>query len=74
MGRRATDCEVRVDEAVLAARSEKAAAPSARPVAVDREAPPRGCTFKVGATTTARLAWILAEGLSEPGRLVQPDE
>jgi hypothetical protein len=29
---------------------------------------------KVGATTTAQLARILAERLSEPGGLAQPDE
>ena len=40
--------------------------PPARPVALDRQAPPRERATKVGAETTAKLVWILAERLPEP--------
>ena len=71
---RATDREVGVVAAVLVAGSEKAAAPPARPVALDREAPPGERPVEGGAETTAQLVWILAPRLPEPEGVAQADE
>jgi DNA-binding NarL/FixJ family response regulator len=62
----ATAREVRVVEAVLAAGSEKAAAHrlGLSPSTVKHHL--ANARWKVGATTTAQLVWILAPRLSEP--------
>ena len=63
---RATDREVGVVAAILVAASEKAAAHRlghSHPTARHHLASAR---FKVGATTTAQLVWILALRLPEP--------
>lgn len=62
----ATDREVGVVAAVLAAGPEKAAAHHLGQVALDRGAPPCERAIKVGAVTTMQLVWILAPRLPEP--------
>ena len=71
---RATDREVGVVAAVLAAGSEKAAAHRlglSHSTVKHRLANARS---KVGATTTAQLVWILAPRLPEPEGEAQADE
>ncbi len=71
---RATDREVVVVAAVLAAGSEKAAAHRlglAHSTVKHHLAKARS---KVGATTTAQLVWILGPRLPEPGPVAEVDE
>jgi DNA-binding CsgD family transcriptional regulator len=71
---RATDREVGVLAAVLAAGSEKAAAHrlGLSPSTVQHHL--ANARFKVGAATTAQLVWILAPRLPEPEGMAQADE
>jgi DNA-binding NarL/FixJ family response regulator len=71
---RATDREVVVVAAVLAAGSEKAAA---HRLGLSHSTVKRhlaNARTKVGATTTAQLVWILAPRLPEPEHLAQSDD
>ncbi|MEO8425457.1 MAG: hypothetical protein ABI595_16290 [Actinomycetota bacterium] len=71
---RATEREVGVVVAVLAAGSEKAAAHrmALSHSTVKHHLP--NARSKVGASTTAQLVWILAPRLPEPEGRVQADE
>lgn len=71
---RATDREVSVVAAVIAAGSEKAAAHRLGVSHSTVKHHRANARSKVGATTTAQLVWMLAERLPEPGGLAQPDE
>ena len=71
---RATDREVLVVAAVLAAGSEKAAA---HRLGLSRSTVKHhlaNARRKVGATTTAQLVWILALRLPEPEAVAQADD
>jgi len=63
---RATDREVGVVAAVLAAGSEKAAAHRLGPSHSTVKYHLANARSRVGATTTAQLVWILAPRLPEP--------
>ena len=72
--RRATDREVVVVAAVLAAGSEKA---SAHQLGLSHSTVKHhlaNARSKVGAETTAQLVWILAPRLPEPDRVALLDE
>ncbi len=71
---RATDREVVVVAAVLAAGSEKAAANRLGLSHSTVKHHLANARSKVGATTTAQLVWILAERLPEPRDVAQSDE
>ena len=71
---RATDREVGVVAAVLAAGSEKEAAHRLGLSHSTVKHHLASARSKVGATTTAQLVWILAERLPEPDYVAQPDE
>ena len=71
---RATDREVGVVAAVLAAGSEKAAAHRLGLSHSTVKHHLANARSKAGATTTAQLVWILAARLPEPQDPVQPDE
>ena len=71
---RATDRELRVVEAVLAAGSEKAAAHRLGLSHSTVKHHLASARAKVGATTTAQLVWILAERLPEPEGKAPTDE
>ena len=71
---RATDREVRVVAAVVAAGSEKAAAHRLGLSHSTVKHHPANARSKVGAETTAQLVWILAERLPEPEDEAQTDE
>jgi DNA-binding CsgD family transcriptional regulator len=62
---RATDCEVRVVAAILVAGSEKAAAHRLGLSHSTVKHHLANARFKTGATTTARLVWILSPRLPE---------
>lgn len=66
---RATDRELAVVAAVVAAGSEKAAAHRLGLSHSTVKHHLANARSKVGATTTAQLVWILAERLPEPERL-----
>jgi DNA-binding NarL/FixJ family response regulator len=66
---RATEREVVVVAAVLAAGSEKAAAHRLGLSHSTVKHHLANARSKVGATTTAQLVWILARRLPEPGRI-----
>ena len=71
---RATDGELVVVAAVLAAGSEKAAA---HRLALSRSTVKHhlaNARSRVGAATTAQLVWILAPRLPEPEGIADPDE
>jgi DNA-binding CsgD family transcriptional regulator len=71
---RATDRDVRVVAAVVAAGSEKAAAHRLElsPSTVKQHL--ASARSKVGAETTAQLVWILAARRPEPESMVQTDK
>lgn len=69
---RATDRELAVVEAVLAAGSEKAAAHRLGLSHSTVKHHLASARSKVGATTTAQLVWILARRLPEPLDPAQP--
>jgi DNA-binding NarL/FixJ family response regulator len=71
---RATDREVRVVEAVLAAGSEKAAAHRLGLSHSTVKHHLAHARSKVGATTTAQLVWILAPRLPEPDGVAHTDD
>ena len=71
---RATDREVGVVAAVLAAGSEKAAAHRLGLSHSTVKHHLANARSKVGATTTAQLVWILAPRLPEPEGTAQADE
>ena len=71
---RATDREVVVVAAVLAAGSEKAAAHRLGLSHSTVKHHLANARSKVGATTTAQLVWILAPRLPEPEGMAQPDD
>ena len=71
---RATDREVGVVAAVLAAGSEKAAAHRLGLSHSTVKHHLANARSKVGATTTAQLVWILAPRLPEPDITAQRDE
>jgi DNA-binding NarL/FixJ family response regulator len=71
---RATDREVRVVEAVLAAGSEKAAAHRLGLSHSTVKHHLANARSKLGATTTAQLVWILALRLREPEGVAETDE
>ena len=71
--RRATDRELRLVEAVLAAGSEKAAAHRLGLSHSTVKHHLANARSKVGATTTAQLVWILAPRLPEPESTAAPD-
>jgi DNA-binding NarL/FixJ family response regulator len=71
---RATDREVVVVAAVLAAGSEKAAAHWLGLSHSTVKHHLASARSKVGATTTAQLVWILAPRLPEPEGMAQADE
>jgi DNA-binding CsgD family transcriptional regulator len=71
---RATEREVSVVAAVVAAGSEKEAAHRLGLSHSTLRHHLANARSKVGATTTAQLVWILAERLSGPGNLAWPDE
>ena len=71
---RATDREVAVIAAVLAAGSEKAAAHRLGLSHSTVKHHLANARSKVGATTTAQLVWILAARLPEPRDVAQSDE
>jgi DNA-binding CsgD family transcriptional regulator len=70
---RATDREVGVVAAVLAAGSEKAAAHRLGVSHSTVKHHLASARSKVGATTTAQLVWILAERLPEPEDMAQTE-
>ena len=70
----ATDREVRVVEAVLAAGSEKAAAHRLGLSHSTVKHHLANARTKVGATTTAQLVWILAPRLPEAKGTAESDE
>ena len=70
---RATDREMRVVAAVLAAGPEKEAAHRMGLSHSTVEHHLANARLKVGATTTAQLVSILAPRLPEPGGVAQPD-
>ncbi len=71
---RATDREVGVVAAVLVAGSEKAAAHRLGLSHSTVKHHLANARYKVGATTTAQLVWILAPRLPEPEGVAQIDE
>ena len=71
---RATDRELAVVAAVIAAGSEKAAAHRLGLSHSTVKHHLANARSKVGATTTAQLVWILAPRLLEPDGLSQADE
>ena len=71
---RATDREVVVVAAVLAAGSEKAAAHRLGLSHSTVKHHLANARSKVGAATTAQLVWILAPRLPEPEGEIDPDE
>ena len=71
---RATDRELRVVAAVLAAGSEKAAAHRLGLSHSTVKHHLANARSKVGATTTAQLVWVLASRLPEPEGMAQTDE
>ena len=71
---RATDREVVVVAAVLAAGSEKAAAHRLRLSHSTVKHHLANARFKARAATTAQLVWILAPRLPEPEGVAQTDE
>ncbi len=71
---RATDREVGVVAAVLAAGSEKAAALRLGLSHSTVKHHLANARFKVGAVTTAQLVWILAPRLPEPDGMTQTEE
>ncbi len=71
---RATDREVLVVAAVLAAGSEKAAAHRLGLSHSTVKHHLANARSKVGATTTAQLVWILAPRLPEAEAMAQTDE
>jgi DNA-binding NarL/FixJ family response regulator len=71
---RATDREVGVVAAVLVAGSEKAAAHRLGLSHSTVKHHLANARTKVGATTTAKLVWILASRLPEPEGTAQSDE
>ena len=71
---RATDREVVVVAAVLAAGSEKAAAHRLGLSHSTVKHHLANARCKVGATTTAQLVWVLAPRLPDPERGAQTDE
>ena len=71
---RATDREVAVVAAVLAAGSEKAAAHRLGLSHSTVKHHLANARSKVGATTTAQLVWLLAPRLPEPEDVAQADE
>jgi len=71
---RATDREVGVVAAVLAAGSEKAAAHRLGLSHSTVKHHLANARSRVGAVTTAQLVWILAPRLPEPKGMVQTDE
>ena len=73
-GGRATEREVAVVAAVIAAGSEKAAAHRLGLAHSTVKHHLANARSKVGATTTAQLVWILAPRLPEPEGGVQADE
>ncbi len=70
----ATDRELAVVAAVLAAGSEKAAAHRLGLAHSTVRHHLANARSKVGATTTAQLVWILARRLPEPEAAVQTEE
>ena len=72
--KRATDREVSVVAAVVAAGSEKAAAHRLGLSHSTVKHHLANARSKVGATTTAQLVWILAQRLPEPEGRAQTDE
>ena len=73
-GGRATDREVGVVAAVLAAGSEKAAAHRLGLSHSTVKHHLASARSKVGATTTAQLVWILAERLPEPEGIQEAEQ
>jgi DNA-binding NarL/FixJ family response regulator len=71
---RATGREVVVVAAVLAARSEKAAAHRLGLSHSTVKHHLANARSRVGAETTAQLVWILAPRLPEPGGMAEADE
>ena len=71
---RANDRELTVVAAVLVAGSEKAAAHRLGLSHSTVKHHLANARFKVGATTTAQLVWILAARLPEPEGVAQPDD
>lgn len=71
---RATDRELAVVEAVLAAGSEKAAAHRLGLSHSTVKHHLANARTKVGVATTAQLVWILASRLPEPEGGAQPDD
>ena len=70
----ATERELRVVAAVIAAGSEKAAAHRLGLSHSTVKHHLANARTKVGATTTAQLVWILAPRLPEPDGLAQSDD
>jgi DNA-binding CsgD family transcriptional regulator len=70
----ATDRELAVVAAVIAAGSEKAAAPRLGLSHSTVKQHLANARSKVGATTTAQLVWILAPQLPVPAGTAQADE
>ena len=71
---RATERELVVVAAVLAAGSEKAAAHRLGLSHSTVKHHLANARSKVGATTTAQLVWILAPRLPEPERMAETDQ
>jgi DNA-binding NarL/FixJ family response regulator len=71
---RATDREIAVVAAVLAAGSEKAAAYNLGLSHSTVKHHLANARSKVGVATTAQLVWILAPRLSEPGGVAETDD